>query len=32
VLLGRVAGFVAGRITPGFTVRYACPPGWLRHL
>ncbi|WAC75703.1 transposase [Roseateles sp. SL47] len=23
----QAAGFVAGRITPGFTVRYACTPG-----
>ena len=27
VLMGRAAGFVTGRIAPGFTVRYAHPPG-----
>ena len=30
--IGRVAGFVAGKFTPGFTVRYPCPPRFLRHL
>ena len=32
VLMGRTAGFVADWITPGFTARYARPPGSLRHL
>jgi hypothetical protein len=32
VLMGRAAGFVADEITHGFTVRYAHPPGSLRHL
>jgi hypothetical protein len=32
VLKRRAAGFVAGKITKGFTPRYACPPGLPRHL
>ena len=29
-ILSRAARFVAGRFAPGFTVRYPCPPRWLR--
>jgi hypothetical protein len=37
VLKGRAEGFVTGKITQGFTPRYACPPGltfnrFCRHL
>ncbi len=32
VFTRRATGFVAGRITPGFTSRYAHPPGLPRHL
>ena len=31
-VMARAAGFVAGKITPGFTVRYAYPPSRSWHL